>query len=232
MRIAIFSDVHGNYINLLSFFESTKGMNIDKYICLGDLCNYYPDNEKVINLINSKNIICLLGNHDELYISDKLLSDEKKAKYCFDEKLKKADYIKSFFKKLPQSLEINENGKSIFFCHASPIDLLNTYVYPDTDLNIYNNVPYDYIFMGHTHRQFLTEHHNKVFCNVGSIGLPRDNGSLMGFAVIDTNNFEIKLFRKMIDYRAVIVAYEKQAPADVIKLLDRKESINFNYTLI
>lgn len=86
--------------------------------------------------------------------------------------------------------------------------------------------------MGHTHRQFLTEHHNKVFCNVGSIGLPRDNGSLMGFAVIDTNNFEIKLFRKMIDYRAVIVAYEKQAPADVIKLLDRKESINFNYTLI
>lgn len=53
-------------------------MNIDKYICLGDLCNYYPDNEKVINLINSKNIICLLGNHDELYISDKLLSDEKK----------------------------------------------------------------------------------------------------------------------------------------------------------
>lgn len=133
---------------------------------------------------------------------------------------------------MPQSLEINENGKSIFFCHASPIDLLNTYVYPDTDLNIYNNVPYDYIFMGHTHRQFLTEHHNKVFCNVGSIGLPRDNGSLMGFAVIDTNNFEIKLFRKMIDYRAVIVAYEKQAPADVIKLLDRKESINFNYTLI
>ena len=232
MKIAVFSDIHGNYINLLSFFESTKQMNIDKYICLGDLCNYYPDNEKVINLLNNKNIICLLGNHDELYITDKLLSDEKKIKYCFDENLKKIHNVKVFLKKLPHSLEINENGKSIFFCHASPIDLLNTYVYPDSDLNIYNDVPYDYIFMGHTHRQFLTKHHNKVFCNVGSIGLPRDNGLLMGFAVIDTSNFEIKLFRKIINYKAVLLAYEKQAPFDVINLMDRKENINFNYTLI
>jgi len=229
MRIAIFSDVHGNYINLLSFFESTTEMNIDKYICLGDVCNYYPDNEKVINLINSKNIICLLGNHDELYISDKLLSDEKKAKYCFDEELKKDENIKSFFKKLPQSLEINENGKSLFFCHASPIDLLNTYVYPDTDLNMYNNVPYDYIFMGHTHRQFLTEHHNKVFCNVGSIGLPRDNGSLMGFVILDTLDMSIKLYRKQIDVDMVKLHYQVNTPVSVIALLDRQEVLNYPY---
>jgi hypothetical protein len=54
----------------------------------------------------------------------------------------------------------------------------------------------------------------------------------MGFAIIDTNNFEIKLYRKIIDYRAVKDAYEHQAPPNVIKLMDRKENIKFNYTLI
>ncbi len=229
VKIAVFSDIHGNYLNLLSFFKSVDQLGVHQYICLGDLCNYYPDNLKVIEFIRSKNITCLLGNHDELYVSDNNLSKEKKITYNFDENLQLNNDCIKYFKSLPLSHEIKVNNKLLFFCHASPYDLINTYVYPDTDLDIYNEVPYDYVFIGHTHRQFIKKHNQKIFCNVGSIGMPRDNGSLMSFAVIDTADLSIKLYRKLIDVNAIKLNYMHNTPKEVIELLDRKEEINFEY---
>lgn len=224
--------MHGNYLNLVSFFESIETLNIDQSICLGDLCNYYPDNIKVIDLIKEKNITCLLGNHDELYISDKTLNEGQKRAYNFDENLLQDAFRLQYLKTLPLSYEIKVVDKTLFFCHASPNDLLNNYIYPDTDLNVYNNVPYDYIFMGHTHRQFLTEHHGKIFCNVGSVGLPRDNGTLMSFAIMDTKDMSIKLYRKQIDINLVKAHYQTNTPNDVIALLARQAILNYQYIKI
>lgn len=232
MKIAVFSDVHGNYINLLSFFESAKKLKIDKFICLGDLCNYYPDNKKVIEFFIENNILCLLGNHDELYGSDKALTGAKKIAYNYDESLVLNNESKIFLSKLPLKYEMFENNKAMLFCHASPSDLIYTYIYPDTDLTSYENMPYDIVFMGHTHRQFLREQNNKLFCNVGSVGMPRDNGSLLGFAVIDTCDNGITLYRKKINIEKVKLAYENNTPLEVLQLLSRQEVLNYNYTLL
>lgn len=232
MKIAVFSDIHGNYINLLSFYESASKLNIDTYICLGDLCNYYPDNLKVIDLIKEKNTLCLLGNHDEFYISGKELSQEKKTAYNFDGKLLQSENHISYLKSLPLKYELTTKKASILFCHASPVDLLYSYIYPDSDLSIYENIPYDIVFIGHTHRQFIRKHKNKIFCNVGSIGLPRDNGSLLGFAIIDTEDLNITLYRKKIDIETIKSAYNTLTTDVVIEMLDRKEIINYSYTQI
>ena len=232
MKIAIFSDVHGNYLNLASFLESTEKLNIDKYICLGDLCNYYSDNEKVITLMQNKNSLCLLGNHDEFYIVNGLLTDEKKRNYNFDESLlEKKDCI-DYLKSLPRKYEMNIGKNSVLFCHASPTDLLYTYIYPTTDLNQYKDLPYNFVFVGHTHRQFLKSIGNVTICNVGSIGLPRDNGSLMSFAILDTTTMDITLYRKEIDIMKVKEAYTGKVNNDVIELLERKEVLEFKYTLV
>jgi putative phosphoesterase len=232
MRIAVFSDVHGNYLNLISFYESALKLNIDKFICLGDLCNYYPENKKVIDFIKENKIICLLGNHDEFYSNNIALTEEKKTAYNFDDKLLECKEQISFLNQLPKFYEINENGKSLFFCHASPKDLLYTYIYPNSDLSIYDNFNKDIVFIGHTHRQFLRQNGNTIFCNVGSIGLPRDNGSLMGFAVIDTTDFNIVLYRKEINSKNIKAFYSDLVNNDVLDLLERRENLDYNYTLI
>jgi putative phosphoesterase len=229
MRIAIFSDVHGNYLNLLSFFESIESLHVDQCICLGDLCDYYPDSAKVIDLMREKQIFCLLGNHDELYISDNTLNEGKKEAYNFDEVLQKDVNRLQYLKTLPLSHEMKVGNKTLFFCHASPKDLLYTYIFPNTDLNIYNHVPYDYIFMGHTHRAFLKTHQNKVFCNVGSVGLPRDNGALLSFAILDTDDMSIQLYRKEIAINQVKMQYQSSTPDQVIGMLDRQEILNHQY---
>jgi putative phosphoesterase len=232
LKIAVFSDVHGNYINLLSFYESASKLNIDKYICLGDLCNYYPDNLKVIDLIKEKNTLCLIGNHDELYISGKELSEEKKIAYNFDEKLLQSEKHILYLKSLPSKYELTTKNASILFCHASPDDLLYSYIYPDSDLSIYDNIKYNIVFIGHTHRQFIRTYKNKIFCNVGSIGLPRDNGLLLGFAIFDTETLNITLYRKKIDIEAIKSKYNNFTTPDVIEMLNRKEIINYSYTQI
>lgn len=232
MKIAVFSDIHGNYLNLLSFYESALSLNIDSYICLGDLCNYYPDNTKVIDLVKEKTTICTLGNHDELYISGKEWPEEKKIAYNFDQKLLLSEKHILYLKRLPLKYELVTKNASILFCHASPFDLLYSYIYPDSDLSVYENIPYDIVFVGHTHRQFIRTYKNKIFCNVGSIGLPRDNGSLFGFAVIDTEDLNITLYRKKIDIEAIKSSYGKLTTNAVIEMLDRKEIINYSYTQI
>jgi putative phosphoesterase len=232
LKIAVFSDVHGNYLNLLSFYESSLEMGIDKYICLGDLCDYYPDNKKVIDFVKEKKITCVLGNHDEFYLSSKPLSQEKKNAYNFDENLLETKSALDFLNNLPLKYELKVNNKSALFCHASPDDFLNNYVYPNTDLKTYDTIPYDIVFMGHTHRQFLRQEKNKTFCNVGSIGLPRDNGSLMGFAILDTDTLNVLLYRKKIDIETVVQTYGSFVNEKLIELMNRTETLNYPYTLL
>jgi putative phosphoesterase len=232
VKIAIFSDVHGNYVNLKAFYDSMRLMGIDSYICLGDLCNYYPDNNKVIDFIKDNAIRCLLGNHDELYISGNHITEEKKTAYNFDLGLTESEEHISFLRTLPLNLEMTVSGKSILFCHGAPDDYLYTYVYPDSNLQKYAEIPHSIVFMGHTHRQFLREYAGKIFCNVGSIGLPRDNGSLMSFAVFNTFDLTITLYRKKTDLPKIKKEYGHNTPRQVLDLLERTEEIHYSYSLI
>jgi putative phosphoesterase len=232
LRIAVFSDVHGNLLQLDAFFKVTASLGIDQYICLGDLCNYYPDNKKVIELIQEKKVICLLGNHDEFYTQSITLSSERKLAYNYDLSLQHSIPHITFLKSLPEYHRINVKDISILFCHGSPIDYKYGYVYPDTDLKIFADIPDQIIFIGHTHRQFIKDYNGKVFCNVGSVGQPRDNGALFGFAILDTLDFSIKLYRKKVEVEQLRSHYQLNTPKAVIDMLEREEKINFEYILL
>lgn len=206
-------------------------LNIDKYICLGDLCNYYSDNKEVIDFFIEKKIECVLGNHDKLYISKHNLNDEQMRAYNYDFNLKYSSHHIEFLKSLPEKIILSENLK-ILLCHGSPNDFTNEYIYPDTDLDNFSKCDFDIIFSGHTHHQFLRTLGSKIFCNVGSVGLPRDNGSLLGFVVFDSELDVITLYRKTVDKQALINRYHNSVPIEVLSMLSREEPINFTYTLL
>lgn len=206
-------------------------LNIDKYICLGDLCNYYSDNKQVIDFFIEKEIDCVLGNHDQLYITKQNLSADRMRAYNYDYVLEQSCRHIKFLKSLPDKIILSENSK-ILLCHGSPNDLTNEYIYPDTNLASFANCDFDIIFSGHTHRQFLRSFGSKVFCNVGSVGLPRDNGSLLGFVLYDSELDTISLYRKAVDKRALIQKYQNSVPNEVLSMLSREEPINFPYILL
>ena len=70
MRLAIFSDVHGNLPALELFVADTERV-VDGYVCLGDVVNYGPWSDECVELVCSlPNIIYLEGNHERMFLGE------------------------------------------------------------------------------------------------------------------------------------------------------------------
>jgi 3',5'-cyclic AMP phosphodiesterase CpdA len=59
MKIAIISDIHGNYEALLSVNEDIQKAEVDKIICLGDFVGYGPQPEEVAQFLMENDIPCV-----------------------------------------------------------------------------------------------------------------------------------------------------------------------------
>ncbi|EGO86803.1 serine/threonine protein phosphatase, partial [Clostridium botulinum C str. Stockholm] len=70
MRIAIFSDIHGNIEALKAVLENIKSKNVHRVVCLGDLVGYGPFPNEVIDLIKSKDILTIAGNYDMAVVTN------------------------------------------------------------------------------------------------------------------------------------------------------------------
>ena len=64
MKIALISDIHGNYPALKAVLESKAFQSADKAYCLGDLVGYYPYPEECVKRVMKEGIPCVMGNHD------------------------------------------------------------------------------------------------------------------------------------------------------------------------
>ena len=65
MRLAIFSDVHGNLEALESFLGAVRIERADHLFCLGDSIGYGPNPNECLELIRSiNNVVVLIGNHE------------------------------------------------------------------------------------------------------------------------------------------------------------------------
>jgi predicted phosphodiesterase len=67
MRIAVFSDVHGNLTALLAVLDQIhRSGRFDAIVCAGDLVNKGPAAEGVIAAVRSAGCTVLQGNHEQL----------------------------------------------------------------------------------------------------------------------------------------------------------------------
>ena len=64
MRVAVFSDVHGNLHALEAVLAAIDGDAPDEVWCLGDLVGYGPKPNECCLLVEARASVCLAGNHD------------------------------------------------------------------------------------------------------------------------------------------------------------------------
>lgn len=201
MRIAIFSDIHGNKYALKEALNKMNEIGIDVHICCGDLVGYYYYHNEVIEALrNIKNIYCVRGNHDQIFIDifdQKIETSTYKAKYgCSIEKFLNTiskDNL-DFLRNLSIEQDILLDGYKIKIVHGSPWNPINDYVYPDSDFERYSEVNVDYILQGHTHYPMLIKQQKCQIINPGSIGQPRDGG-YPSFVVFDTTKKQVEFIQ-------------------------------------
>jgi len=221
MRIAVISDIHGNYLALNSVLEDIKNQNVEQIFCLGDLIGYAPDPNKIFSLIKRRNIQTILGNYDEAVAFGKKdcgcgYSDEKcqlMGKVSFDWTVKNTSPDnKKWMKNLPRKLSFIINSKRILMVHGSPENISGR-IEPDIsdeDLNlILNKAQTDILFSGHTHWPFHKIVNRRHIINPGSVGRPKIGSPQANYAVVD--------FQKGCDIRFRFIDYDHESFAKEIE---------------
>jgi hypothetical protein len=122
------------------------------------------------------------------------------------------EYIASW----PEQRIIHIGEKRLLLVHGSPDNPLEGYIYPDGDLSVFDEVPYDAVFMGHTHHPFVSNRHGTLVVNVGSCGLPRDQGDLLALALYDSDENSSEVLRIHIDTAKIIEHFVLEPVADEV----------------
>jgi predicted phosphodiesterase len=192
MKLAIFSDVHGNLPALQAMLDDISG-GADGFICLGDVVNYGPWSEECISLINTlPNIVYIEGNHEEYFLTGTYPGSNIVAKTFFEYCYPRFSFQEKI-KNLPKEYVLNE----FYFSHT----ILDRYIYPDTEMKLDRN----YV-VGHSHHQFKIEQPPYVLYNPGSVGQNRKYINVINFIIMDTESMEFSL--KAITYDEMLIIDE------------------------
>ena len=219
-RIAFISDIHANLEALNAVLQEIDTHGADMIICLGDVVGYGPNPKECIDVIRSREIPTIKGNHDDycsmLFEADitKRLRDDIKTSIEWTQTQLTFDDI-DWLAKLPESLASDEDFNLI---HGS--NTPNHYNYCRDEETIKLNFEYQQYplcFCGHSHspligvdrgeelpyvdyiRKQTVKPDAKVLVNVGSVGQPRDGDWRAAFAVFSPKEALVQLYRVEYD---------------------------------
>lgn len=185
-KIAIISDIHGNYIALEAILKDIEKKGATEIYCLGDIVPKFSQPELVLDAIKSNGIISVKGNGEEN------VTNNPNYTYTWDRiGIDGIEYLKS----LPASHDLLISGKLVRLLHASPISFVHTYnpitnnkgsfyeQYSITDPRLlFENTEFigkvhtdrvpDVVAYGHVHYPGIYDLDGKMIINPGSVGEP------------------------------------------------------------
>jgi putative phosphoesterase len=207
MRIGLLSDAHGNHIATQACVRYLRDeAKVNTIWFLGDSVGYMLGVEEVNKLLASECSLILNGNHEAMMMQMIPYSAEREPIYqlrAAETCLSTATYerIRSQSASAVQQID----SLMIHCVHGSPNDVWCGYVYPDTDIEVFDALSDMIIIAGHTHRPMVRiNSRGIIFINPGSCGMPRDIGNSAGCGVLDTQEKSVSLVRIPFDVETVI----------------------------
>jgi len=208
MRIGLLSDVHGNAIALDVCLAALGGMGLDGLYFLGDAVGYLSGEVEVIERLEAAGAVCQLGNHEAMMLEP--TDRSRRCERVYGLAAARARLPEETVRRIarwPSQRRIRVGSRRLLLVHGSPDDPIGGYVFPDADLAAWSGLPYDGFIMGHTHRPFVRTTGGTLFANVGSVGLPRNQGNLAAFGVYDSHDNSCRIVRLAFDVDAVLARY-------------------------
>lgn len=163
MKIAILSDIHENYHNLVLFCKKVKEIKVDQVICLGDFCN-----KGMAKILASTKIptFAVWGNNDAQKMEISHLTES-----YLNFKTSLTDNTFDFFEL---------DGRKFFLTH-----------WPNLVDSMAKSGDFDAVFYGHTHRFQNEKFKNCLVLNPGEIS-SHVSGKCT-FAIYDTEKNEAEI---------------------------------------
>lgn len=206
MRVAVVSDIHGNYKALEAFLEYIEEMSVDAVIGLGDYLTDSPYPQRTLSLIYEmqKKYPCHLirGNREEYLLENRRqdqgwhICSPNGALYYTYQQVTEMDL--DWMEALPSEMVLQLGDcPELTLCHGAPGVMRGNFEFdkPLMEQSM-KNLQTRYLLGGHSHHQTLERLYGKVYLNPGSLGMPVDEqGRHTQFAVMEgsSQNWEIEL---------------------------------------
>lgn len=196
MKIAVISDIHGNYDALLEVLTKAKIENVEHLLILGDIVGYYYHPDKILDLLSEWSFDMIKGNHEQILenlIKTPSLKESIRLKYGSGHqdalnKLNKKQL--KFLKDLPETKSVQIDEVTLLMSHGSPWSN-SYYIYPDSANEIIlkcDSKEHDFVLIGHSHYAFAIKNSNSILINPGSVGQSRQAGGKSSWCLINTVN--------------------------------------------
>ncbi len=182
MRIAVFSDIHGNDLAFEAVEADIKKQQVNQLVCLGDAIQGGPEPAAVVQRLHALNCPIVMGNADAWLITGVETGNEA----IPPERLKKMEEIRNwslsqlhdddraFIANFQPTITITlEKNLNLLCFHGSPVsfDEVILPAAPQEDFQKSLGAYTDHILTGgHTHAQQVRRNGELFFFNPGSVG--------------------------------------------------------------
>lgn len=221
MKIAIISDLHSNIEALQACLDKASALNIEQYVCLGDIIGYGPDPAATVDTVMSlPNVVVIRGNHEEALFGAyyKGLRPHIQQTVNWTRAQLSAQQL-NYLRALP--LQQTVAGMTMVHATADHPERW-AYLY-NTELagNCMHAAGTKLTFVGHTHQPLVfyetpgkeikylvpqsglvipVYQQGRYVINAGSVGQPRDDNTAASFVVYDTAEHELLFCRVAYEY--------------------------------
>lgn len=186
MKLGIVSDIHGNLPGLQAALAAMGA--VDDLLCLGDSISQHRFSNEVVGLLRNLGARMILGNHEELFLSE--VGTRAREQDQVDQDLV------AFLADQPLRRTLTYDGKTILMIHSTPWEPRGEYIYPHNEkLGQFAEAGADFVLYGHTHAEVVRRIGEVVIVNPGSAGESRytPGGWRLSCALLDTATDEVRL---------------------------------------
>lgn len=192
--IAIISDIHGNYTALQEVLKSIDSMGIKDIYCLGDVVGYYTQINECAEELRKRNVKCIMGNHDWYMVAKSFCPRSNSVNDCMKyQRTIITEENLQWLSTFPVFIQLGE----LSMVHGGWCDPIDEYLEPSEEY--FEKIGGKYFTSGHVHLQIVQNYGDKVYCNPGSVGQPRDGDNRAAFATFDGKDFQLHRVEYDID---------------------------------
>ncbi len=211
MRVALFSDVHGNLRALEACLDDLSGQGgADSIVGAGDYCMDGPRPREVLERLHALGAVCVRGNTDRSIgePGSDAEDDDDVAHVAWQRAQLGAEWT-SRLAALPFSHRIGEGTQALLVVHASPTSD-EEHIWPDADdaflERVTEGVAERTIAFGHLHLPYARVWRERLLVNVASAGLPKDGDARAGYAILTqrSGGWQVKHRRVPFDVDKVV----------------------------
>jgi predicted phosphodiesterase len=224
MKLAIISDIHGNYDAFQEVLADIDKSGVDRIVSLGDNIGYGPEPDRVVQEIMAREIPSVQGNH-ELAVKDEEYLNwfNPVARKSL---IKTRDLLSESSKKFVTELEPYRTLDNCRYVHGFPPDSPLIYMFQASERSMkqaFEETPERLCFIGHTHTLEIISYDgknmvssdlrqglihlagdSKYIINIGSVGQPRDTSNDAKYVIWDSSADTIDVRFIPYDIAAVV----------------------------